>query len=157
MESLLALRRVPLLAHLTLEQLEAIGKFMTEASYLAGEVVVREGEPGNELYVLLEGEARAVKKHGTPDEIALTTMSPSGVGYFGEIAIFDSAPRSATVVVTRDSRLLILDGARFMDLILQSPEISFEIFKVLTHRLRNAEEQIRAQQDEERISSKESA
>lgn len=154
MESLLALRRVPLLAHLTLEQLEAIGRFMTEASYVAGEVVVREGEPGNELYVMLEGEAQALKNHGTADEIELTTMSPTGVGYFGEIAIFDSAPRSATVVITRDARLLILDGERFMDLILQSPEISFEIFKVLTQRLRNAEEQIRAQQDEARASSK---
>jgi hypothetical protein len=155
MEGLLALRRVPLFAHLSLEQLEAIGKFMTESSYLEGEVVVREGEPGEELFVMLEGEARAFKNYGTPAQIELTTMSPSGVGYFGEIAILDSAPRSATVVVTRDARLLILGGARFMDLILQSPEITFEIFKVLTHRLRAAEERIRAQEDEDRESSKE--
>jgi HEAT repeat protein len=154
MESLLALRRVPLFSHLTLEQLEAIGKFMTEATYVAGEVVVRQGDLGEELYVMLEGEAQAFKNHGTPDEKKLTTMSPSGVGYFGEIAIFDRAPRSATVVVTRDVRLLTLDGARFMDLILQSPEISFEIFKVLTQRLRNAEESVRAQADQDRDSSK---
>jgi len=153
MESLLALRRVPLFAHLSLEQLEAIGKFMSESTYLEGEVVVREGEPGQELYVMLEGEARAFKNHGTRDEIELTTMSPGGVGYFGEIAIFDSAPRSATVVVTRDARLLILDGGRFMDLILQSPEISFEIFKMLTQRLRTAEERVRAQEDREREAS----
>ena len=150
METMLALRRVPLFAHLSLEQLEAIGRFMTEAQYVAGEVVVREGEPGEELYVMLEGEALAVKSYGTPDAVELTSMSPSGVGYFGEIAIFDSAPRSATVVITRDARLLALDGARFMDLILQSPEISFEIFKVLTQRLRRAEERVRAQEDEER-------
>ena len=154
MEGLLALRKVSLFAHLTLEQLEAIGKFMTEATYVAGEVVVRQGDLGEELYVMLEGEAQAFKNHGTPDEKKLTTMSPSGVGYFGEIAIFDRAPRSATVVVTRDVRLLALDGARFMDLILQSPEISFEIFKVLTQRLRNAEESVRAQADQDRDSSK---
>jgi HEAT repeat protein len=150
MESLLALRRVPLFAHLSLEQLEAIGKFMREEQYLAGEVVVREGEPGDELYVMLEGEARAVKRFGTPGEIALTTMSPDGVGYFGEIAIFDRAPRSATVVVTCDARVLTLEGGRFMDLILQSPEISLEIFKVLTQRLRGAEERLRAQEDRKR-------
>jgi HEAT repeat protein len=154
MESLLALRRVDLFSHLSLEQLEAISKFMTEAHYVAGEVVVREGDPGEQLYVLLEGEAQALKNAGTRDEIALTTMSPSGVCYFGEIAIFDRAPRSATVVITRDARLLILDGTRFMDLIVQSPEISFEIFKVLTQRLRTAEERLRAQEDEERDSSK---
>ena len=103
---------------------------------------------------MLEGEAQAVKNYGTPEEIELTTMSPTGVGYFGEIAIFDSAPRSVTVVVRRDARLLILDGTRFMELIVQSPEISFEIFKVLTQRLRSAEEQLRAQQDEARDRSK---
>ncbi len=157
MESLLALRRVPLFAHLSLEQLEAIGKFMTEEQYIAGEVVVREGDPGEELYVMLDGEARAFKHYGTSDETPLTTMSPSGVGYFGEIAIFDRAPRSATVVITRDARLLTLQGGRFMDLILQSPGISFEIFKVLTQRLRGAEERLRAQEDEERSSSKEVA
>jgi HEAT repeat protein len=156
MESLLALRRVDLFSHLSLEQLEAISKFMTEAHYVAGEVVVREGDPGEQLYVMLEGEAQALKHAGTPDEIELTTMSPSGVCYFGEIAIFDRAPRSATVVVKRDARLLILDGSRFMDLIIQSPEISFEIFKVLTQRLRTAEERVRAQEDEERDSSKKS-
>ena len=153
MESLLALRRVPLFAQLTLEQLEAIGKFMKEAQYIAGEVVVREGELGEELYVILEGEARAFKNYGTADETPLTTMSPAGVGYFGEIAIFDRAPRSATVVITRDARLLTLGGERFMDLILQTPGISFEIFKVLTQRLRNAEERLRAQEDEERSES----
>ena len=153
MEGLLAMRRVPLFAHLSLEQLEAIGKFMTEAQYLAGEVVVREGDPGDELYVMLEGEARAVKHYGSPQEIALTTMSPDGVGYFGEIAIFDRAPRSATVVVTQDARLLALEGGRFMDLILQSPEISLEIFKVLTQRLRSAEERLRAQDDRTRGAS----
>ena len=154
MQSLLALQRVPLFSHLSLEQLEAIGKFMTESTYLAGEVVVREGDPGEELYVMLEGEAQAFKNYGTPEQDELTTMSPSGVGYFGEIAIFDRAARSATVVVTRDARLLTLDGTRFMDLILQSPEISFEIFKVLTQRLRKAEERVRDQEDHDRDSSK---
>jgi HEAT repeat protein len=154
MESLLALRRVPLFAHLSLEQLEAIGQFMHEEEYMSGEVVVREGQPGEELYVILEGEARAFKHYGTPNETPLTTMSPSGVGYFGEIAIFDRAPRSATVVITEDARLLTLAGSRFMELILQSPEISFEVFKVLTQRLRQAEERLRAQEDQDRDSSK---
>jgi HEAT repeat protein len=156
MERLLALRRVPLLAPLSLEQLEAIGEFMTEADYLAGEIVVREGEPGNELFVMLEGEVQAVKNYGTPEEIELTRMSPSNVGYFGEHAIFDSAPRSATVVVRHDARLLILDGARFLELIVHSSEIAVEICKVLTQRLRVTEELLRAQRDEAINRSKES-
>ena len=50
-----------------------------------------------------------------------------------------------TVVVTKDARLLALDGDRFMELILQAPEISFDIFRVITRRLRAAEERLRAQ------------
>lgn len=157
METLLALRRVPLFSHLSLEQLEAIGRSMSEDQYIAGEVVVREGEPGEDLYVMLEGEARAYKDYGTPAETPLTTMSPDGIGYFGEIAIFDRAPRSATVVVTRDARLLTLAGSRFMDLIQQSPEIAFDIFRVLTQRLRSAEERLRAEEDARRSSSKDPA
>ena len=69
------------------------------------------------------------------------------------VPLFPSLP-SVKESWRENKGLLILDGARFMDLILQSPEISFEIFKVLTHRLRKAEELLRAQQDEERDSSR---
>ena len=149
MEGLLALRNVSLFAHLSLEQLEVINQLMGEAHYMAGEAVVREGEPGDDLYVLLEGEVQAYRHYGTERQTELGTMRPGS--YFGEIAIFDSAPRSATVVIQDDARLLRLDGERFMELILQSPEISFEIFKVFTQRLRVAEERIRAQEDQERL------
>ena len=140
MEGLLALRNVSLFTHLTLEQLEVINRLMREAHYLAGEAVVREGDEGDDLYVLLDGEVDCFKNQGGHDEIFLSTLT-AGM-YFGEIAIFDSAPRSATVVVTRDVRLLTLDGDRFKQLILQTPEIAFEIFRVLTARIRAAEDRV---------------
>jgi HEAT repeat protein len=138
MEGLLALRNVSLFTHLTLEQLEVINQLMRESHYLVGEAVVREGDEGDDLYVLLEGAVDCFKNHGTKEEIFLSTLT-TGM-YFGEIAIFDSAPRSATVVVTNDARLLSLDGERFKQLIVQTPEIAFEIFRVLTARIRAAEE-----------------
>ena len=140
MEGLLALRNVPLFAHLSLHQLEAINRFVKDAEYLGGEVVVREGEPGDELFVLMDGEVAAFKKYGTPQQVLLSRLSP--VSYFGEMAILDSAPRSATVVVTRDARLLRLGGERFKELILQTPEIAFEVFRVLTERIREAEKRL---------------
>jgi CRP-like cAMP-binding protein len=137
MERLLALRSVPLFAHLSLEQLEAISRFVNEVQYLAGEVVVREGDPGDELFVLLEGEVQAFKSYGTSEETLLSTTV--AVGYTGEMAILDDAPRSATVIASRDSRLLTLAGDRFKELVMQAPEISFEMFRVLTARIRSAE------------------
>ena len=137
MEGLLALRKVPLFSHLTLDQLETISQLMHPAEYLAGEVMMRQGDPGEELYVLLEGEAKAYQNYGTDSETYLSTMRP--VSYIGEMAILDQAARSATVVVTEDARLLTLGAQPFRELILQTPEISFEVFRVLTERIRRAE------------------
>jgi len=99
--------------------------------------VVREGDVGDDLFVLLEGELEIYKSHGTEDERLLSTLTP--VGYMGEIAILDGSVRSATAIASKDSRLLSLGGAPFKEIVLQTPEISFEIFKVLTARIRAAE------------------
>jgi len=138
MERLMALRNVPVFAKLHLDRLEAIHQLMSVADYLRGEEIVREGESGRELFVLLEGEVETYKNYGTPEERFLGTLTP--VGYFGEIAVLDDAPRSATVIASKDSRLLTLGGEPFKELVLQTPEISFEIFKVLTARVRAAEQ-----------------
>jgi HEAT repeat protein len=140
MERLLALRKVPLFAQLSFEQLDAIHRFMREVDYLEGEVVVREGDMGDELYVLLDGEVGFYKGYGSPESRHLGNAE--AVSYFGEIAILDNAPRSATVVVSRDARLLALKGERFKELVLQAPEIAFDIFGVLTTRIRIAEERL---------------
>ena len=100
--------------------------------------------------MVLEGEAKAIKNYDSDEQVELTTHSPTGICYFGEIAILDRARRSATVVVTKDARLLTLDGERFTELILQAPEISFEVFRVLIKRLRVAEGRIRLLIDEAR-------
>jgi hypothetical protein len=137
MQRLLALKRVGLFSHLSLEQLEAVNQVTQEAEYLAGEIILREGEPGEKLYLLLEGEVEIVKDHGTPHQRTLAEMS--AVSYFGEMAILDSALRSATCVARSQARLLTLDGASLKALILQMPEISFAIFPTLTTRVRAAE------------------
>jgi hypothetical protein len=137
MERLLALKQVSLFAHLSLEQLEAVYRTAREVEYFPNEVIVREGDPGGELFLLIEGSVRVLKRYGTASERELRTLS--AVSYFGEMAILDDEPRSATVVAAEPTRLLSLDGNSLKELILQMPEICFEIFRVLTHRVRAAE------------------
>jgi hypothetical protein len=137
MERLLLLREIPLFSRLSLDQLEAINCQMSESHYLQGEVVVREGEPAGELYLLLDGQTRAVSDYGTPEEVTLNLQDAPD--YFGEMAILDDRPRSATVVVTREARLLLLSGESFQDLMLQMPEIAFEVCRNLSSRVRALE------------------
>ena len=131
---------MPLFAHLSLSQLDEVNRLLSPVEFLAGEVIVREGEPGRDLYILVEGEVAIYKAFRTPAEVRLSVMQPGA--YFGEIAILDNEPRSATIVATENSRLLALASARFKELLLQAPEISFEVFPVLTERLRTAEARI---------------
>lgn len=141
MERLLALKRVPLFANLTLDQLEAIHQLASEVTFLPNEVVMREGEPGNELYVLLEGVVDVYLGWETPQQSRLGEIR--AVNYMGEMAILDNEPRSATLVAVEHSRMLSFEGDSLKDLILQMPEISFEIFRVLTQRVRVAERRLK--------------
>jgi hypothetical protein len=140
MERLLALKRVPLFENLNLDQLEAVLRLAGDATFVPGEVIVRQGDPGGELYLLLEGSAEAWLDHGGANPQQLSTM-PAG-SYFGEMAILDDEPRSATVVAAEPARLLTLDGDSLKSLLLQMPEIAFEMLRVMTSRVRASERRL---------------
>ena len=112
-------------------------QLMTEHQYERGEVVFREGDPAGELFLMIEGKVRIVTDYGSPEETTLNELvAPS---YFGEMAILDDKARSATVAVIEDTRLLGLDGESFKDLMLQMADISFEICRSLSTRVRGLE------------------
>ncbi|MCH2186326.1 cyclic nucleotide-binding domain-containing protein, partial [Myxococcota bacterium] len=129
-------------SRLSLEQLQRIDGLMCEEHFLRGEVVVGEGSAGEDLYVLMEGSVDFYKAWQAPSQRHLGRLQP--VGYMGEIALLDDEPRSATAVALDDCRFLTLSGARFRELLLQSPEIAFEVFRVLTSRIRAAESQVQS-------------
>jgi HEAT repeat protein len=139
MERMLLLSRVPLFAQLTLEQLEAIDATMSEVHYMEGETITREGETGDELFVVLEGEV-SIYKETEGDRLLLSTLGPGS--YLGEMAILSDEPRSATALAAGPARLLSLRGDRLKDLILDMPEISFELLRVLTGRVRTVEHRL---------------
>ncbi|MEB2344305.1 MAG: cyclic nucleotide-binding domain-containing protein [Deltaproteobacteria bacterium] len=138
MKHLLALRQVSLLSALSLERLQAVERIAREVEYLKGEVIVREGEPGDELYLLVEGAVDVVKQAGTAREERVNALGAGS--YFGEMAVFDGAPRSATVVAASDARVLVLAGARLRELVHEMPELAFDLLRVLAERLRRVEE-----------------
>jgi ATP/ADP translocase len=140
MEHLLMLQSVPLFATMTLEQLEAIHLCLTEQHYTLGELIFAEGDVGDEMYIVVDGEVEILIKLETPEPFLLATVGPGS--YFGEMSILDNEPRSAAARVAKDARLLVLKGEQLKELVYVMPEIAFTIFKVLSERLRRSDKRL---------------
>ncbi len=122
------IRQVPLFSQLSRREVEEITKIADEIDVKAGKVLTREGERGNEFFVLLGGAAR-VERGGKK-------VNTLGRGdFFGEIALVSRSPRTATVTTTEPSDLLVITGTSFRALLEHSPRIQLRVLEALADRL----------------------
>ncbi|MCI0569408.1 MAG: cyclic nucleotide-binding domain-containing protein [Myxococcaceae bacterium] len=98
------LEGVPLFAELTAWQLRKVARLLHERTYQPGEVVFREGDPGAGMYVLARGAVRIVQR--LPDGAERELAHLSAGHFFGEMALLESAPRSASCVAVEPTTLL---------------------------------------------------
>jgi HEAT repeat protein len=140
MERLLMLQSVPLFAAMTLEQLEAIHSCLSEQHYTKGEVIFNEGDIGDEMYIVADGQVEIYLSLNCPEPLHLATVEAGS--YFGEMSVLDKDPRSAAAKVTQDARLFVLKGEQLKELIYVMPEIAFTIFRVLSERLRRSDRRL---------------
>jgi flavin reductase (DIM6/NTAB) family NADH-FMN oxidoreductase RutF len=124
------LERAPVFASLSPEILDAITAGGDERAFGPGEVVVREGDAGDELFVILEGEVR-VERKGAP----LATFGPGE--FFGEIAVFDGRPRSADVVAASPMRALAISRDVIREALTKEPRAAWEMLEALAARFRD--------------------
>jgi hypothetical protein len=141
MKELVALKRVPLFATLTLEQLASIDRLMVTRHYLKGESIFRKGDVGAELYVVLEGEIRVHLDHDG-HEVTLAKHGPSKV--VGEMSVFDDQPRSASAQATQNTSVRVLRRDRMQAIVHEHPEVLLEFVKNLSERLRLMNEQLQS-------------
>jgi len=131
------LRRVKALAELDDEQLSRFVRFMEPQTVRQWTQIVKQGEPDDGMYLVLDGELRVRLMIGGKETI-LATLGPGEC--FGEIALFDQGPRSADVVANKDSILLKISSEAFDKLRREAPELSapilFAISKTLSARIR---------------------
>jgi CRP/FNR family transcriptional regulator, cyclic AMP receptor protein len=107
--------------------------------FRAGDVLFREGERGEEMYVIQSGIVQVFKRVGEVER-PLATL---GRGEFvGEMAILNGKPRTATAVVLEDARCLLIDGVTLEQMIANSSEIALRLVKKLARRLDSADEMI---------------
>jgi CRP-like cAMP-binding protein len=98
-------------------------------AFSAGETVFAEGDPGDRLYVIRSGSV-ALSAQGVP----LETLGPGGL--FGEMAVIDREPRSATALTVSDSELVAIDKRRFWFLVQETPYFAEIVMRVMADRLR---------------------
>lgn len=135
------LRSVPIFADLDPASAAALGRLCETRRYRAGQVVVSEDEPGEALFVLGAGRVKVVLYGESGREVILSIFRTPG-DFFGEMSLLDDEPRSATVVATDHSTLLVLSRADFRSAVARRPDIALRILTEVTRRLRRADEVI---------------
>jgi hypothetical protein len=140
-ERIFTLATTPMFAHLSLQDLTDLADASVEATYDAGEVLCREGELGDDVFIVVEGEVIIVQGQGAYRRVLAT----GGVGeLIGEMAVLDPAPRSATAQAgAQGVRTLRLRGEAFREVIRANPGIATGIIRTLAQRLREAEHETR--------------
>ncbi|MEO1670237.1 MAG: cyclic nucleotide-binding domain-containing protein [Cyanobacteria bacterium J06631_2] len=141
MNRLLLLRNIALFKNLSLDELFPIDKALEQKQVLAGETIYTEGSWGGQLYIIAAGKVQIIKElNGASQEIKQLTRGQ----YFGEISLFDEAPRWDGAIALEDSTLLCLEKKRFISLISQRPHIILELCRFLSLRLRETDKYMSA-------------
>ena len=131
------LATVPLFRELDRASVRGFAELTREQRFAKGAMIVSEGDPGDALFVVRSGEVKVVLIGEDGREVILNVL---GVGeHFGELSLIDGRPRSAHVVATHVSSLLVLRRADFRRKVEQSPSVAWGLMMELSRRLRQAD------------------
>jgi CRP-like cAMP-binding protein len=131
-EKLEHLRRVPLFSRLGRSELERVSQLTDEIEVGLDQLLTEQGETGHEFFIVLDGRLMVLDGH-TP----IATLGPGD--FFGEIALIESRPRTATVRAEGISRLMVIGHREFHALMDEFPEVRRAVMDALADRLRQNE------------------
>lgn len=130
------LQRVPLFQGLKRRQLKSLARIFIERECDAGEVIVPQGRTGYGFFVIASGKAEAVRERVDGSKTVVNTFD--ACDYFGELAVLDNGPRTASVVATEPTHCLILPRENFLGVLRRDGDMAVEIMVELAKRFRAA-------------------
>lgn len=136
-ENALLLSQIPLFTQLAPPVLEMLALRLKSRSYKPGEVIFQQDDPGQTFYIIQTGLVKIYLPSEEGGEAVLTILVPGE--FFGELSLFDGAPRSATAAAIEPTETLLLDREDFLQFLREHPEASLTVFAVLASRLRKAD------------------
>ena len=139
------LAAVPLFKGLESEDLERLASACRLETFAPGEAIVEMGEPGRSLFLLTEGHVQVLYP-ARNSEVELARLGPGD--FFGEMALLNDKPRSATVRSVGPVEAVVLDKSEFRALMLERPPVGLKLLEALSIRIRAADEQISGLSDQ---------
>lgn len=145
-ESLLVLKNVPLFRGMNKPELKELVRIMHRRRYRADEAVFYEGEPGVGMYIVQEGAVAIYKGDATEKAEQLAELRRGE--FFGELALLDESPRSASAVAVEECKILGLFRPDLLELVNRKPRLGtkllFELAHLIGERLKHTNEELQA-------------
>jgi len=141
MDDLAALQNVPLFQAMDEKALHELRRLMQPCSFIAGQVVIREGEPGDSFHIITQGSVQFLTLDAAGKELTLDEAEAGG--WFGELSMLTGDPRSARVRASTNVRTLSLDREQFQNFLCTHPKAAIEVLSVIGKRLARADELLR--------------
>ena len=126
------LAKVPLFSACSKRELQTIARASDDVEVAAGKLLVEEGKPGHEFFLIIDGNASV--KRGKRE---IAKLGPGQ--YFGELALLDRGPRSASVIAKNDMEILVLGQREFAGVIDEVPTLAHKLLTTMAQRLREAD------------------
>jgi len=121
------------------EETAPLHKF--QQKYRKSEVIFEEGSTGSEMYLIHSGRVLLSIRQDEAEQVPLVALNPGD--FFGEMALVDDSPRSATAsAVDDDTELIVMDRARFLFMVRQQPEFALSLMHTLCRRLREMDKRL---------------
>ncbi len=134
-ERVIFLKEVPFFESMTIEQLRILASVSEECTFDEDKTIFAEGDSGDALYVIVSGRV-AIERQGRRQGSVVRLATLESRQYFGEMTIFDGEPRSASATAIEPALLLRLGRAPLQALSRENPDLSIELLRVLSRRLR---------------------
>ena len=133
---------VPLLSGLTADDVVAVAEHAVSRVFPKNAVIVNEGDLSESLYVILSGRVKVYSSDDDGNEIILSFQGPGE--YFGEMALLDETPRSASVVTLEPTRLAVISKEEFRNCLVNQPDIGLDLIHNLVRRVRALTEKVKS-------------
>jgi len=117
------------------ELLKKICYLLEPQSYTSGEIIIKEGEVGDSLYILYEGTVQIRRNTPSNDQFAVVNLTTEQNVFFGEVALIDKDTRSASVIALENCKALRLDGIEFKSLCDKEPVLGYHVMYRISRRI----------------------